>query len=65
MIIYVGYILGDYAHAVFIGGNKNKVQKALDDCPTRNLKWIEEYIIDENELIELDCDWEEKKKWKR
>lgn len=56
MIIYVGYILSDYAHALFIGGNKNKVQKALDDCPTRNLKWIEEYIIDENELIELDCD---------
>lgn len=37
MIIYVGYILGDYAHAVFISGNKNKVQKALDDCPTKIL----------------------------
>ena len=56
IIIYVGYILGDYAHAVFLSENKDKVQKALDNCPTKRPKWIEKYIIDENELIELDCD---------
>lgn len=56
MKIYVGYILGDYAHAVFMSANKQKVEKALDECPTRNYKWVEEYDVKGNDLIELDCD---------
>lgn len=56
MKIYIGYILGDYAHAVFMSANKQKVEKALDECPTRNYKWVEEYDVKGNDLIELDCD---------
>lgn len=57
MKIYVGYILGDYAHAVFVGLKEKEVQKKLDECPTKNPKWIEEYEIkNEWEVVELNCD---------
>lgn len=56
MKIYVGYILGDYAHAVFMSASKQKVEKALNECPTRNYKWVEEYNIKDDTLFELDCD---------
>ena len=56
MKIYVGYIIGDYSHACFMGTDRNKIQKALDDCPTNRPKYIEEYEINDNTVIELDID---------
>lgn len=56
MKIYVGYILSDYATAVFMSAKREKVKKALDECNTRNSKWIEAYDINGNNLIELECD---------
>lgn len=58
MIIYVGYVLGDYAHALWMSANKATVEKAISDYKRRGGRrptWIEEYKIT-NELIELDCD---------
>lgn len=56
MKIYVGYILDDYATAVFMSAKREKVKKALDECNTRNSKYIKAYDIDNNNLIDLDCD---------
>lgn len=56
MKIYVGYIMGDYAHAIFMSAKKEKVEKALKECNTDRTKWIEKYDVDNNNLIELDCD---------
>lgn len=56
MKVYVGYILGDYAQAVFMSKNEQEVFKALDNCPTNRPMWVSEYDLAENNLIELDCD---------
>lgn len=56
MKIYIGYILGDYAHAIFMSASKQKVEKALNECSTRNYKWVEEYNVKGDNLIELDSD---------
>lgn len=53
MKVYVGYILSDYTTAVFMSTKREKVRKALDECDTRNSKWIEAYNIDSNNLIKL------------
>ena len=58
MFIYVGYVLSDYAHALWISANKVTVEKAITSyrkkggrCSTQ----IKRYEIT-NKLIELDCD---------
>ena len=56
MIIYVGYILTDYEHAVCMGMNKDKVQTVLNDYP-QQYKWINEYNINKNQVVDFteDC----------
>lgn len=54
MKIYVGYVLGDYAQAWFIGTSENKVQKELDETKTKAPKWVEEYELSNDNVIELD-----------
>lgn len=56
MKIYVGYILGDYAHAMVIGLSKEKVDKKLKSYPTKRPKYIEEYTLTEKKVVELDND---------
>ena len=56
MKIYVGYVLGDYAHALCVGLNKQSVEKTLKSYPTKRPKWVEAYELKENKVIELDCD---------
>lgn len=59
MKIYVGYILGDYATALFVSANKEKVEKELGKLkPVYNhppRTWVEEYELKENNVIELEC----------
>lgn len=57
-MIYVGYIMSDYAHALWISGKKSTVEKAITNYKNRGGKcmtWIEKYQVSNN-LIELDCD---------
>lgn len=56
MKVYVGYIMGDYAHAIFMSSKKEKVEKALKECRSNRQKWIEKYDVNDNNLIKLDCD---------
>lgn len=56
MTIYIGYIIGDYAHALYMSTSKEKVQKELKEIDKGRHTYIVGYIIKGNELIELDCD---------
>ena len=56
MVIYVGYVLADYACALCMGMNKKTVESQLKSYPTKNPKLIEEYEIKGNEVVELNCD---------
>lgn len=54
MIVYVGYIMGNYAQAVCMGLSKEEVEKVLatyNCCYT----WAEKYNLTDD-VIELDCD---------
>ena len=58
MYIYVGYVLSDYAHALWISKNKHTVEQAITEYKERGgnrLTWIEKYEVTDK-LIELDCD---------
>lgn len=56
MTIYVGYILGDYAQALFMSTDRKQVKEALDAIDSKRPTYIVGYIIKGKELIELDCD---------
>ena len=56
MTIYVGYIIGDYAHALFMSTDRKQVKEALDSMESSRPTYIVGYIIKGNELVELDCD---------
>ena len=53
MIVYVGYVMGDCAQALFMSLDKEKVEQKLKDVLGRT--WTEEYNLTDN-VIELDCD---------
>lgn len=57
MIIYVGYVVADYATAVCMSTNKSVVKEDLAeiDKVTENRTYIKRYDVG-NKLIELDCD---------
>lgn len=58
MIIYVGYVSSDYAHALWMSTSKMTIEKEIAEykkrggrCPT----WITKYNVT-NKLTDLDCD---------
>lgn len=58
MDIYVGYVLSDYAHALWVSANRATVEKAIAEYKARGGEcstWITKYKAT-NKLIELDCD---------
>ena len=58
MFIYVGYILSDYSHALWISADEKVVKKAIADYKRRGgccNTWIQKYKVT-NKLIKLDCD---------
>lgn len=54
MTIYVGYVIGDYAHALFMSTDRKQVKEALDSMESSRPTYIVGYIIKGKELIELD-----------
>lgn len=56
MTIYIGYIIDDYAHALYMSTDREKVKKELKKINEGRHTYIVGYIIKGNELIELDCD---------
>ena len=54
--IYIGYIISDYAHALFMSTDRKKVKAELAKIPTHDTTYIVGYILKGSELIELDCD---------
>lgn len=59
MKIYVDYILGDYETPLFVSANEEKVEKELEELKSRfnhpRITWVEEYELEENNVIELNC----------
>lgn len=59
MKVYVLYILGDYAHAVYISTEKHLCEREMAECAKRGVRramWIEEYDFSKAKEFELDCD---------
>lgn len=56
MKIYVGYVLGDYACALCVGLDKRSVENNLKSYGIKRPTWVEEYELNKNEVVELDCD---------
>lgn len=57
--VYVGYILSDYSHALWMSKDKAKVQKEIEKYKARGGKcstWIKRYVLSRNNLIDFDCD---------
>lgn len=59
MKIYVLYIMGDYAHAVYMSLKEQMCEKELENYRKRGGRrnaWIEEYDFSKAKGYELDCD---------
>jgi len=57
MKIYVGYVLNDYATAVYMGRNKELVKKKTKEISFGRSYWVEEVTLPkENSIYEFDCD---------
>ena len=57
MVVYVGYIMSDYATALWMSTEKATVQKAIDEYHKRGGRcsaWIEKYNVGKG-LIEFEC----------
>jgi hypothetical protein len=52
--IYVGIILSDYATPLCMGLDKQKVEEKMKSYDLERSWWIEEYNLNENNVIELD-----------
>ena len=57
MIVYVGYVIADYAIAVCMSTNKSVVKKELAeiDKVTEKTTYIKKYDVG-NKLTDLDCE---------
>ena len=59
MKVYVGYVLSDYSHALWMSSNRKTVKEAIDNYKKEGgtlTTWITAYDISNKQLIELDCD---------
>ncbi len=59
MTIYVGYVLSDYATAIYMGKDYKQVKSKIDEAKKRTghpTYFIKSYDIKDNCVIELDCD---------
>jgi hypothetical protein len=58
MTIYVGYVLSDYATAIYMGKDYKQVKSKIDEVKKRTGRhvFIKAYDIKDNCAIELDCD---------
>lgn len=59
MKVYVLYILGDYAHAVYISTEKHLCEQEMAKCTERGVRramWIEEYDFSKAKEFELEND---------
>ena len=52
--IYVGVILDDYSSPCCIGLDKQKVEEKMKSYGLKRTWWIEEYDLNESDVIELD-----------
>lgn len=63
MKVFVLYLLGDYAHAVYMSKYKDDCeaerQRIINNGVTCRM-YIEEYDFSRHNSFELDCDWEKK-----
>lgn len=57
MKVYVVYVLGDYAHAVFMSTDKAKAQDKMKKLRNRNITtYIRSYDFSTSKSFDLDCD---------
>lgn len=57
MKLYVGYVLNDYADAIYMGRNKELVKKKTKEISFGRTYWVEEVTLPkENSIYEFDCD---------
>jgi hypothetical protein len=52
--IYVGIVLSDYATPLCMGLDKQKVEEKMKSYDLERSWWIEEYNLNENNVIEFD-----------
>lgn len=52
--IYVGIVLADYSTPLCMGLDKQKVKKTMKSYGLKRTWWIEEYDLNESDVIELD-----------
>lgn len=56
MIVYVGYVMSDYAQAVCMRLNEEKVKEKMQSYPTESPKWIDKISLSKNNIVELSYD---------
>ena len=52
--IYVGIVLADYATPLCMGLDKQKVEEKMKSYELYRSWWVEEYNLNENNVIELE-----------
>lgn len=56
MKIYVLYVLGDYAHAIFMSKDRKDCELVEQTLLTKLKTYIEEYDFSKQSCFDLDCD---------